>query len=135
VLEPEDTRQRTRNLRQTNTNGYKFQGTPTQLRHAEKLVKGWGRNGRAYKPTLEYQAKLRQLFAKFRYRLDTNYAKMDRIEHRGIEAFKTSIGRKEFHGIPVSEWTRILTSEDDATIRRAVEVLGIRDSDASALVR
>jgi hypothetical protein len=135
VLEPEDTRQRTRNLRQTNTNGYKFQGTPTQLRQAEKFVKGWGRNGKTYKTTPEYQAKLRQLFAKFPYRLDTNYAKMDRIEHAGIESFKASIGRNEFHGIPVSEWTRILTSEDDAAIRQAAEVLGIRDSDASALVR
>jgi hypothetical protein len=34
----------------------------------------------------------------------------------------------------VSEWTRILTGEDDAAIRKAVEMLGIRDSGTSALV-
>jgi hypothetical protein len=135
VLEPEDTRLRTRNLQQTNTNGYKFQGTRRQLRQAEKLVKGWGGKGQIYRPTPEYQLKLRQLLAKFPYRLDTNYAKMDRIEHAGIEAFKKSIERKEFHGTPVSEWSRILSSQDDAAIRMAVEMLGIRDSGASGLVR
>ena len=135
VLEPGDTRERTRNLRQTNTNGYKFQGTQKQLRDAEKLVTTWGKSGRTYQPTSEYQAKLRQLLARFSYRLDTNYAKMDRIEHAGIEAFKESIGKKEFHGMSVNEWTRILTSEDDSAIRTAVEILGITDSGTSALVR
>lgn len=135
VLEPEDTRERTRNLRQTNTNGYKFQGTPKQLREAETLVKTWGKFGRTYKPTQPYQAKLRQLNSKFPYRLDTNYAKMDRIRHAGIEAFKASIGKKEFHGLSVNEWTRILTSEDDSAIRTAVEILDIKDSGTSELVR
>lgn len=135
VIEPEDTRQRTRNLQQTNTNGYKFQGSAQQLKQAEKMVKSWGKSGKTYKPTPEYQLMLRQLLAKFPYRLDTNYAKMDRIAHPGIEAFKTSVGQKQFHGIPVSRWTRILASEDDAAIREAVELLGITDSGASALVR
>ena len=135
VLEPEDTRERTRNLRQTNTNGYKFQGTPKQLSAADKLVKAWGRSARVYRSTKQYQAKLRQLFSKFPYRLDTNYAKMDRIEHAGIEAFKERIGKKEFHEMSVNEWARILTSENDTAIRKAVERLGIRDSGTSALVR
>ena len=135
VIEPGDTRERTRNLRQTNTNGYKFQGTSKELRAAEALVKKWGKGGKAYQPTPLYQAQLRQLLAKFPYRLDTNYAKMDRIEHVGIEAFKRSIGMKEFHGLSVNEWTRILTSEDDSAIRAAVERLGIKDSGTSALVR
>lgn len=134
VLEPEDTSERTRNLQQTNTNGYKFQGTPKQLEEAEQLVKGWGRRGRTYRATAQYQAKLRQLFARFPYRLDTNYAKMDRIEHEGIEAFKKSVGEKELHGMSVNEWTRTLTSGDDAAIRKAVETLGIKDSGTSALV-
>jgi len=135
VLEPEDTRERPRNLRQTNTNGYKFQGTAKQLREAEVFVKNWGRSGEIYKPTPQYQTKLRQLFARFPYRLDTNYAKMDRIQHVGLEAFKESIGKKEFYGMSVIEWTRILTSEDDCAIRAAVERLGIKDSATSALVR
>lgn len=35
----------------------------------------------------------------------------------------------------VSEWTQILTSEDDTAIRKAVKMLGIKDSATSALVR
>jgi len=135
VLEPEDTRERTRNLQQTNTNGYKFQGTAIQLKQAEKLVRSWGKDGKSYKPTPQYQTKLRQLLAKFPYRLDTNYAKMDRIDHAAIEAFKERIGQKQFYGLSVSEWTRILTSEDAAAIRNAVKMLGIKDSGKSALVR
>ncbi len=135
VVEPGDTRARTRNLRQTNTNGYKFQGTTEQLRAAEKLVKRWGKSGRIYTPTPEYQAMVRQLLARFPYRLDTNYAKMDRIAHVGIEAFKESIGKKEFHGMSVNKWTRILSSGDDSAIRTAVEILDIKDSGTSALVR
>ena len=99
------------------------------------MVKGWGKDSNAYKPTPEYQAKLRQLVANYPYRLDTNYAKMDRIQHAGIEAFKDKIGQKQFHGMSVNEWTRLLSSEDDAAIRTAVEVLGITDSGAAALVR
>jgi hypothetical protein len=37
VLEPEDTSARTRNLQQSNTSGYKWQGTATELRAAEAL--------------------------------------------------------------------------------------------------
>lgn len=76
VLEPEDTKARTRNLQQTNTNGFKFQGTSCQFAKAEKMVASWGGKGRSYKTTVEYQMLLRQLLARFPYRLDTNFAKM-----------------------------------------------------------
>ena len=135
VLEPEDTKQRTRNLRQTNTNGYKFQGTAMQLAKAKMVVKSWGSGGRKYKPGPDYQAKLRKLTSQFRYRLDTNYAKIDRIEHARIESFKEEIGRKQFFGKTVNQWTRVLNSKDDEAIRKAVELLGIKDSGATALVR
>lgn len=135
VLEPEDTKQRTRNLRQTNTNGYKFQGTAMQLRKAAKIVKSWGISGHKYKPTPDYQAKLRQLTSRFPYRLDTNYAKIDRIAHAGIESFKEEIGNKDFFGMTVKQWTRVLSSQDDEAIRKAVELLGIKDSGAAELVR
>lgn len=38
VIEPEDTSARTRNLQQTNTSGYKWQGTSEEFAEAEKLV-------------------------------------------------------------------------------------------------
>ncbi len=135
VIEPEDTRQRTRNLQQTNTNGYKFQGTAQQRRQAGRVVESWGKQGKTYKPTPEYQGTLRHLLARFPYRLDTNYAKMDRIVQPGIESFKTQIRQREFYGLSVSRWTRMLASEDDAVLRAAVQRLGITDLGTSALVR
>ena len=87
ILEPEDTTDRTKNLQQTNTNGYKWQGTPQQLAEAQKLVKSWG-NAMEYKTTPEYQEKIRELIAKYPYRLDTNFAKMNRIAHNEINIFK-----------------------------------------------
>ena len=99
VLEPEDTTARTRNLQQTNTNGYKWQGTPKQFEKAQKLVGSWGADGTKYKPTTEYQALLRQLINRFPYRLDTNFAKMDRVVHGGIEDFKRRVLSTSIHGL------------------------------------
>jgi hypothetical protein len=110
VLEPENTRERTRNLQQTNTNGYKFQGTAKQLVSAKRIVKGWGSGGKAYKPTDEYQRQLRMLTSRFKYRLDTNYAKMDRIAHAGIEEFKARVCSARVKGMPVFEWTKLFAS-------------------------
>ncbi|HXR06476.1 MAG TPA: hypothetical protein VN765_04040 [Candidatus Acidoferrum sp.] len=135
VLEPEDTRRRTRNLQQTNTNGYKFQGTGKQLSKAAAAVRSWGRGGKDYKPTPEYQSKLRRLTSRYPYRLDTNYAKIDRIEHAGIEAFKKTVGGKQFLGMTVNQWARVLVSGDDTAIRQAVKLLGIKGSGAKSLVR
>ncbi|MEH2150062.1 hypothetical protein [Nostoc sp.] len=61
VLEPEDTTQRTANLQQTNTSGYKFQGSVEELLEAQKIVDSWGVEGKIYKPTREYQHLLREL--------------------------------------------------------------------------
>ena len=42
VIEPLDTSGRTRNLQQTNTSGYKFQGTPEEMEEARSLIAKWG---------------------------------------------------------------------------------------------
>jgi hypothetical protein len=136
VLEPEDTTARTSNLQQTNTNGYKFQGTEREFQRAEKFVASWGKSGRKFKPTVDYQAKVRQLFGKFSYRLDTNFAKMDRIVHSEIERFKETVLRAQVHGMTVEEWRALLASEDHAAIRDALaSQLGIKEQDAKALVK
>jgi len=128
VLEPEDTSERTRNLQQTNTTGNKFQGTPAQFREAEKLVSDWGEDGHSYKTTTEYQKRLRTLTGRFPYRLDTNYAKMDRIVHPGIEAFKERVLESEFNGHRISWWSRLLSSRDDDAIREELSAsFDIRD--------
>lgn len=128
VLEPGDTTGRTSNLQQTNTNGYKFQGTPKQFKIAEAIVKKWGRTGVAYLPTIKYQERLRELISRFPYRLDTNFAKMDRIVHPEIEEFKERVYKTEFHGRSIGEWNRLLSKGDEDLIRHELAVhLNIRD--------
>ena len=136
VTEPEDTSARTRNLQQTNTNGLKFQGTPTQFAEAQKIVTSWGKDGHLYKPTAEYQELLRKLSSKFPYRLDTNYAKMDRIIHAELEVFKTKVQDTKVNGLTVRDWYRILSSGDDRRIRAALEKhLAIKEADAATLLK
>jgi len=127
VLEPEDTKARTRNLRQTNTNGLKFQDTSAEFERAKKIVESWGPDGRAYKPTREYQRLLHSLRGQFNYRLDTNYAKMDRIVHAGIEEFKRRVDTTTVNGLPVAQWKRILAYEDDNKAKQIAKELRLRE--------
>jgi len=131
VLEPGDTTARTSNLQQTNTNGYKFQGTPGQFKKAQSVVQKWGVAGTAYQPTAGYQELLRELIARFPYRLDTNFAKMDRIVHTDIEAFKERIYNTTFHGRTIGAWNRLLSKGNEDVIRRELaERFNIRDDGA-----
>lgn len=136
VIEPEDTAARTRNLQQTNTAGYKWQGTPEQLAEASAIVGSWSAGNTAYQPTPEYQARLRDLMARFPYRLDTNFAKMDRIAHPDIEAFKSRVLATDLHGMSIGAWAKLISSTDDAAIRTALrEHLAITEGEAGDLLR
>lgn len=136
VFEPEDTAARTANLQQTNTNGYKFQGMPREFAEAEKIVARWGPSGRTYSPKPEYQALLRRLRGKFNYRLDTNFAKMDRIAHPGIEEFKARVLSTKVHGLTVSEWSNLLYNGSDTAIRKTLEErFNIKEENAERLLR
>lgn len=136
VLEPEDTKSRTRNLQQTNTNGYKWQGTEKEFQEATTLVAAWGADGKNYQPTADYQLKLRQLTGRYNYRLDTNFAKIDRIVHPEIEAFKSRVNAMSVHGLTVRQWTRLFASGDDVSIREGLRVhLNITDEFADKLVK
>lgn len=136
VVEPEDTSARTRNLQQTNTAGYKFQGTPRQFEEAEKLVKSWGSRGSKYSPLPPYQQLVRDLMNRFPYRLDTNFAKMDRIQHPEIEKFKTRVLNTKFNGMTVRDWSRVLCSDSDDFIRRSLEKhVGIKEAGADEIVK
>ena len=128
VLEPGDTTARTSNLQQTNTNGYKFQGTLEQFKKAQTIVKKWGATGKVYQPTVEYQELLRKLIVRFPYRLDTNFAKMDRIVHSEIEAFKARVYKTQFHGHSIGEWNQLLSKGGEDLIRQELaQRCGIRD--------
>lgn len=138
VIEPEDTSKRTRNLQQTNTNGYKWQHAENaaveakRLKQAIELIKSWGKNGNRYSPTPNYQRKLRILMGKFgNYRLDTNFAKMDRIGHQGIDKFAQRIYDSEYHGMKIGEWKTLLSKGSDKMMKAALaEKLSIADVDA-----
>lgn len=135
VLEPEDTTARTRNLQQTNTNGYKWQGTAKQFEEARQLVASWGAEARQYQPVPQHQALLRQLINRFPYRLDTNFAKMDRIVHPGIEEFKARVLRTEIHGLSILAWSRLLFCGSEDAIRETLsERFDIREEDIGEIL-
>lgn len=120
VLEPENTTHRPPNLQQTNTSGHKFQDSNEKLIEAKKIVESWGADGKVYKPTQEYQELLKKLTSRFQYRLDTNFAKLDRIEHLGIEKFKQKVYLAGFHGTTIERWKRILCKKKNKEIRTAL---------------
>jgi hypothetical protein len=120
VVEPYDTSARTANLQQTNTSGYKFQGNQEEFAEAEKFVADWGEDGRNHSHSAEYQRKIRALQSKYEYRLDTNFAKADRIRHPAIEAFKARVERTVVLNKPVSDWARLITSENEQLIEDAI---------------
>lgn len=127
VLEPENTTGRTQNLQQTNTNGYKFQNEKGSFEDAEAFVKAWGEDGKIYKTSAEYQEQLRTLLRVFDYRLDTNFAKMDRIRHDGIEQFKAKVHSAIYKGLTVGEWNKLLFRGSEGDIAAALEIhLGIK---------
>lgn len=121
VFEPEDTTQRTANLQQTNTNGYKLQSDKCNAQDAIRVVGSWGENGREYSPLPDYQRLLRTLYGQFVYRLDTNYAKIDRIEHTEIEAFKSRVLNTVFNGKTIKQWSNILSSNNAELLESALE--------------
>ena len=123
IFEPEDTSERSVNLQQTNTNGYKLQDDQCDLADAVAFVDAWGENGRKYSYTPEYQRLLRMLYGKFVYRLDTNYAKIDRIGHAGIEAFKSSVLSTNFNGKTIKQWHAILASKNNKVLEEALHVI------------
>jgi hypothetical protein len=135
VLEPEDTTQRTVNLQQTNTSGYKFQGSVNELLEAQKIVDSWGSEAKIYRPTREYQKLLRELVIRYQYRLDTNFAKMDRIVHPGIEKFKKRVHNIEVSGMTVGEWNKLLSSRREDSIKKSLqEHLEIREESIDELL-
>ena len=125
VFEPEDTADRTGNLQQTNTNGYVFQGENrhrARFQEAEAVVRSWGADGSVYSTSAEYQLRLKSLQARYPYRLDTNYAKIDRIQHAEIEAFKDAVLEMPYKGRRVKSWAK-LASRSSSEIEEAIREL------------
>ena len=120
VFEPEETSDRTINLQQTNTNGYKLQKEKKDFPKAQEIVDSWGENKKKYSPSPNYQKLLKDLRNKFEYRPDTNYAKIDRINHSEIEKFKTKVFNTMFKGKTIKSWSEILSSGDEPLLEEAL---------------
>ena len=122
--EPQDTSGRTANLPQTNVNGYKLQDTSKRTA-LEKMVK----NSSAAKEeshTKDAQNLVKELMNAAQYRMDTNFAKIDRIDHDGIEAFKASVLASKHRGRTNKEWQRLLKNlgnDDDPLEQKRAELV------------
>lgn len=79
---------------------------------AARLVSSWGDKAKEYSPDLDYQNETRELIRSFPYRLDTNFAKMDRIGLDSLEQFKKNILEKTYAGITISSWSKGIKSCD-----------------------
>lgn len=133
VLEPGDTSDRTRNLQQSNTTGFRWQGTADELVQAKREVAAWQEP--AYANSTDYQNRLRDLMARYAYRPETNYAKLDRIGHPQIETFKQQVLETTLHGLRVREWASLLATTDKNQLAITLQTqLKIDDVDANRLV-
>jgi hypothetical protein len=122
IVEPNDTTLRTSNLQQTNVLGYKWQETdPKLFKSASDFV---ARLGASHDPnTKESQKVAQELMNKYAYRLDTNFAKIDRIDNQEIETFKSEVLKQIHKGKKVSEWSKLLSNllSDDEVKRTKSE--------------
>lgn len=121
VMEPEDTSLRTRNLQQKNCNGFGFQGSAEQLREARAIVANWGKAGMIYQTDTNYQSCLRELAGRFSYRLDTNFAKIDRIELPSLEQFKHRILGTLYIDRTIQQWANIIRVSDAEGLKQLVD--------------
>ena len=108
INEPNDTTARTRNLQQTNVLGYKWQETdPKRSADAHKFVKQHP-NASSDPHSPEAQALVDALMNTYKYRLDTNFAKIDRIDNPDIEAFKSKVMAMSVRDKTLTEWQKLL---------------------------
>lgn len=124
TIEPNDTSDRTANLQQSNVNGYKLQESksdPTLVAAARQ---------RPYTEAPAHsaiaQAEAAQLMVDLEYRLDTNFAKIDRVANANVEDFKTEILSSSYLDRTITQWKLIfaeLNSKVDSKRERAERVI------------
>lgn len=113
--EPQDTAHRTSNLQQTNVLGYKLQDTSSStLNKLSKIHRVHPGKDKA-SHSADAQDLVRKLKNAAEYRLDTNFAKIDRIDHDGIEKFKSRVLDLSNNGRKNLEWIRLLRDLNNDT--------------------
>lgn len=108
LLEPGNTINRTKNLQQRNVEGYVQQDWSKKMEEdALKLLTNSGIDLNTYKINSQTNKIMHEINAKFPYRLDTNFAKINRIKNTGVNTFKENILSEKLFGYPISYWARI----------------------------
>jgi hypothetical protein len=125
TVEPQDTSGRTANLQQSNVNGYRLQeSSADRLEAAQQMVTA--SPGRLHSaPSPEAQALANELMSGFTYRLDTNFAKIDRIDHPAIEELKSRVLARNERGQIVRNWISLLRDLDSDSPARRTRAEGI----------
>lgn len=118
VIQPEDTSDRGVQQQQTNVAGYVLQPGSAPTRDTEVMIENMGKVPVPHDD--KTRALNRYLWEKLNYRLDTNFAKIDRVAHPDIEAFKTRTLESDFRGQKVKQWRRTLADLDSTNDTRRV---------------
>lgn len=113
VMEPGETDARTANLQQSVVGGHKFQGSKEEFAKAEQACRELGLAKGTYSTSPSYQSKLKKLVGAFEYRVDTNFAKIDRVGNQSLEAFKTKIQEMTIDGKTVKQWSKLFQEDGD----------------------
>jgi hypothetical protein len=77
----------------------------------------------------ESQALVKKLMASAQYRLDTNFAKIDRIDHPNIESFKSAVLGSSHLGRSNRDWQKLLRdlANDDKKLEQIQAALVIKE--------
>jgi len=57
------------------------------------------------------------------YRLDTNFAKMDRIRHVDLETFKTRVLNTNLFGHDIKTWAKLIGDEEKDIVQLIEELI------------
>lgn len=126
IVEPQDTSLRTANLQQQNVEGYRFQGTDDELLQAIEIVQNSGINRHIYDfNNPDIISLIQDLRNKFTYRLDTNFAKINRIQNSAINKFKHSVYNSTLHGEQILTWRKI--SRDPSILKKYLNLFPIKE--------
>ena len=112
IVEPNDTTARTANLQQLNANGYKLQADRIDNLILDGLLEREFIKGPPHLAAV--QLEVESLMREFPYRLDTNFAKIDRIDNPDIESFKKEVLASSFLGKTISQWKKIFSDLNNA---------------------
>lgn len=131
VSPPDDNRGRIGSMLLRNVEGHVLQPSTTaeSLGRVRVIQEALLQGAALGEPHHEVTAELtRHLRANLTYRLDTNFAKLDRIQHHEVESAKARNLGRLYLGRTFADWRAVLrgmTSRDQSTRRSAMEAVNV----------